>query len=557
MKKIIFIFIIISLLVFPNTKNILVINSYSRDSKWTESQIRGLESSIFNKDYTVYYEYLDISNPNSKKFIGEYANLLKTKYENIDINLIVSTDDSAYNFVINNKKIFNEKVYLIAGGITKKDDEPNRSYLLKSFNLDKNIELIKKQVNENIENIYFVGDSSYEFEGLKEQIMKEINEYPNINFIWLNSDYPESKTQIKNIKNSSAIVHLVYTENYEKIIKDLYADTSIPIYTLYDFYLFPESNILGGYLIDGEALGKELGNMINEFFSSRSVSNKVNNESYSEYKFSLDVAKKLNIKYIPVKSELFSKQIGYIQSRKYEIIFIFVIIIISSITIYHNYKSYKAKKQILEQNNKILELDRELFKTQKEVIASLGQIIENRSKETANHTIRVAKISRLLGELLGFDKEEALSIEIASPLHDVGKIAIPDNILDKPEKLTTEEYEIIKTHAKTGYSILKESEIPILRIAANIAHEHHERWDGKGYPRGIEKEKISIYARITAVADVFDALLSKRSYKNPWTMEEVIEYFKKEKGHSFDPVIVDTFLNNISKVKEIRESFKD
>lgn len=128
--------------------------------------------------------------------------------------------------------------------------------------------------------------------------------------------------------------------------------------------------------------------------------------------------------------------------------------------------------------------------------------------------------------------------------------------MHKPGKLTVEEFDIVKTHAVIGYEILKKSKIHTLNIAANIAHEHHERWDGKGYPRGIKNENINIYARITTVGDIFDALLSRRIYKEPWTIDEVIEYFETEKGKIFDPYIVELFLENIDKVIEIREEAK-
>ena len=203
-----------------------------------------------------------------------------------------------------------------------------------------------------------------------------------------------------------------------------------------------------------------------------------------------------------------------------------------------------------------MELNENLLETQKEIITVLGQIIENRSEETANHTKRVAKISKFIARLLGFSEEDAQLIEIASPLHDVGKIGIPETVLHKPGKLTVEEFDIVKTHAVIGYEILKKSKIHTLNIAANIAHEHHERWDGKGYPRGIKNENINIYARITTVGDIFDALLSRRIYKEPWTIDEVIEYFETEKGKIFDPYIVELFLENIDKVIEIREEAK-
>ena len=265
---------------------------------------------------------------------------------------------------------------------------------------------------------------------------------------------------------------------------------------------------------------------------------------------------KNKIKYTPREAEILFKEISYFESRKYELLAISLLILISGFKIYSNKKDFRVQLQINEKNTEIMELNENLLETQKEIITVLGQIIENRSEETANHTKRVAKISKFIARLLGFSEEDAQLIEIASPLHDVGKIGIPETVLHKPGKLTVEEFDIVKTHAVIGYEILKKSKIHTLNIAANIAHEHHERWDGKGYPRGIKNENINIYARITTVADIFDALLSRRIYKEPWTIDEVIEYFETEKGKIFDPYIVELFLENIDKVIEIREEAK-
>ena len=564
MKKYILLFILVTISIFPYTKNILILNSYSRDTKWTEKQLKGIENTMFNKDNKFYYEYLEYENISNKDYLKKYKELLVSKYKNINIDLVVTTDDYAYEYYKNNKDILKNSPFTIAAGVTKRVFEPNTEYLLKKFDIDKNIELVKKQFKEDrtIKNIYLVIDNSIEGKNIEEYMKKSLKNYENnYNFIWLSHDYDELKNQLKNIKPNSAIFHMLYFKDSSStdadVIRDLYDGLKIPVYAFYDFYLLPKTNTLGGYVIDGEKFGEEIGNMITDYFLYNSINNQENSKDYSLYKFSLDVAENLKVKYIPIKSEVYSKEIGYIKSRKYELLSILIILIISSIIIYNSKKNYKTQKKINAQNKKIWGLNEELFKTQKEIIAALGQIIENRSKETANHTIRVAKISRLLGELIGFDEEEANAIEIASPLHDVGKIAIPDNVLEKTGKLEKEEFEIIKTHSKVGYSILKESNIPVLKIAANIAHEHHERWDGNGYPRGISEDKISIYARITTAADIFDALLSRRVYKEPWTIEQVLQFFKDEKGKIFDPKITDIFLENIDKIIAIRKEFED
>lgn len=203
----------------------------------------------------------------------------------------------------------------------------------------------------------------------------------------------------------------------------------------------------------------------------------------------------------------------------------------------------------------IINLHQEIEDTQKEIIYKIGEIGESRSKETGHHVKRVAGYSKLLALKLGLSLKEAEILEFASPMHDIGKIAIPDAILNKPAILNNEEFEVMRTHAKLGFEMLNNSERTILKASAIIAYEHHERWDGKGYPRRLKGENIHIYGRITAVADVFDALGSKRCYKEAWELDKIIDLFKEERAKQFDPKIIDIFLSNLDEFLEIREKF--
>ncbi|MDM8515017.1 DUF3369 domain-containing protein [Desulfobacterales bacterium HSG16] len=204
-----------------------------------------------------------------------------------------------------------------------------------------------------------------------------------------------------------------------------------------------------------------------------------------------------------------------------------------------------------------IDLNREIVDTQKEVIVTLGEVVENRSKETANHVRRVAEYSYLLGKLAHIDKKEAELLLLAAPLHDVGKIGIPDAILNKPGKLTDQEFEIIKTHTTIGHDILKHSERSIMKTGAIIAMEHHEKWDGSGYPKKIAGENIHIAGRIAGFMDVFDALACRRVYKKAWDLEGIIELIRMEKGKHFDPNLVDIFLENLDRFIEIKNRFPD
>lgn len=200
-------------------------------------------------------------------------------------------------------------------------------------------------------------------------------------------------------------------------------------------------------------------------------------------------------------------------------------------------------------------LNNEIIDTQREVIFTLGEIVETRSKETANHVRRVSEYSYILAIAAGFTEEESEILRLASPMHDIGKIGIPDHILNKPGKLTAEEFDIIKTHTQIGFEILKQSSRKIMKTAATIALQHHERWDGSGYPNGIQGENIHLFGRITSVADVFDALGHKRVYKEAWAEEDIFSYMQEQSGKMFDPQLVQLLFENMDKLKEIKQQY--
>lgn len=205
----------------------------------------------------------------------------------------------------------------------------------------------------------------------------------------------------------------------------------------------------------------------------------------------------------------------------------------------------------------LLLLQEDIVDTQREVIYKMGEIGETRSKETGNHVKRVAEYSRLLAIKAGMSEEEADLLYAASPMHDIGKVGIPDSILTKPGKLDEGEWEVMRSHCDIGFNILKKSERPILKAAAIISYEHHEKWNGSGYPRRLKEEEIHVFGRITAIADVFDALGTKRVYKEAWELDEVLEYFYNESGKHFDPKLTSLFLENMSEFLIIRDKFKD
>lgn len=217
----------------------------------------------------------------------------------------------------------------------------------------------------------------------------------------------------------------------------------------------------------------------------------------------------------------------------------------------------KLRIQNDELEDKVHERTREIEETRLEVVRCLGRASEYKDNETGMHVIRMSKVSQLLAAAVGMSEDDCSLILHASPMHDVGKIGIPDNVLLKPGKLEGEEMEIMKRHSEMGVEILGDHPSPLMEMARQVAITHHEKWDGSGYPRGLSGKDIPLVGRITALADVFDALTSERPYKDAWSIEDAISLIKEQSGKHFDPELVEIFLQCIDEICEVRNKYRD
>ncbi len=199
----------------------------------------------------------------------------------------------------------------------------------------------------------------------------------------------------------------------------------------------------------------------------------------------------------------------------------------------------------------------ELRETRLQIVQRLGLAAEYKDNETGLHVIRMSHYSRVLALAAGFSEAQAEELLNAAPMHDVGKIGIPDAVLRKPGKLDGEEWEVMKQHAQIGADIIGEHPSGLLRMAREIALNHHEKWDGSGYPRGIGGAEIPVEARIIAIADVFDALTSERPYKKAWPVEEAVQLLREQSGRHFDPELVGLFLGQLPAILEIKERWAE
>ena len=225
------------------------------------------------------------------------------------------------------------------------------------------------------------------------------------------------------------------------------------------------------------------------------------------------------------------------------------------LSLHMHHKGVLRRSEELEKA--VADATRRILEREQETLFRLAKAGEYRDADTGNHVLRMARFSRLIAEGMGLDENRCSLIEMAAPMHDIGKIGIPDNILLKPGKLTHEEFAIMKTHTSIGYHILKNSHSKFINLGSEIALSHHERYDGSGYPNSLQGKAIPLDARIVAVADVFDSLTSERPYKKAWSNQEALEYVCNNKGTHFDPGCVDAFMLQFSKISLTQQQLQD
>jgi len=218
-------------------------------------------------------------------------------------------------------------------------------------------------------------------------------------------------------------------------------------------------------------------------------------------------------------------------------------------------KAMKNQNKILD--GMVKERTKELNDTRLEVIRRLGRAAEYRDDMTGFHIIRMSRYSQLLALAAGMDEDEAERLLNASPMHDIGKIGIPDNVLLKPGKLDADEWKIMQTHVNIGVEILSGSDSELMDMAAEVAQNHHEKWDGSGYPCALSGEDIPLTGRVVAVADVFDALTTERPYKDAWPIEKAVEFLKDQSGKHFEPRLVELFVEILPDILAIREQYSE
>lgn len=552
---------------------ILVLHSYDPAYHWTKDLQTGIDSALLssNKEVKLSIEYMDSKRNLSPEYLDSFKRYFANKYRHYQFDGVIVTDDNAANFFLELYPEGMGNTPVVAVGINnaqfKASSLSNRSKVFYSKdNIDSNLTLIKRIVPD-VKQIYLFHDLTTSGKLLSTQIKQEhansvVSHIPLLEVTDLSLN--EAKDFAKTLESNDVILlthfntqldeNIYYT--YNQVSAALGQASNAPIFVLWNFYL--RNGVLGGHVNDSKKLGElAVESLSQDLDLGVRSSDKLNTSYRPLLDYNALVKHNISTKLLPENTLLLNKPVTIWQENRNAIIVIVTIIVVLLLVILLQGAWIRNKQMIAKHTKKILALRNKTLAVQKEMILMLGEAIETRSGETGNHVKRVAKMSALLGKLYGLSHREVEMLEIVSPMHDVGKIGIPETILEKPGKLDSQEWKVMQTHTTIGYKMLSKSEGELFSLASFVAHEHHERWDGNGYPNGLSGENIHVFARLTALVDVFDALLSKRCYKEPWEVVDVIDLIQKEAGKQFDPIMSSLLLDNLDDFVDLRNCYPD
>lgn len=552
-------------------KRVLVLHSYEPSYQWTNDIQNGIEEGFdqTNSEVKLSIEYLDAKRVHSDGYFQRMANYLQLKYQDYKFDGVIISDDAALQFAKRYLANGERSTPLVAVGINNTEATLDTlstfgSILFEQDKVIENIKLIIK-LRPQIKNLYYLTDRSMTSELVHTRVVEEMSKFPQINLIELRDiTLVDAANKLANVSPNDAVLLTHFNteaeqghyHSYQEVAHVIGAKSVAPVFVLWEMYL-EEPGILGGFLNRSKQYGHEAAELMASKLGLSMT--KAKNEMISEAVLDFTAIQKYGIsRYdIPKSAHIINAPPPAVKVNIKLLLFACALIVLLSLVIVSQFMTIRQRKEIDRKNRKIVTLQKRTLSVQKEMIHVLGEAIECRSGETGQHVKRVARLSSTLAEFCGLSHREVEMIEIISPMHDVGKISVPESILDKEGKLSPQEWEVMKQHTVKGYELLNNREGEITKLAAIIAHEHHERWDGTGYPNGLKGEEIHLFARIVAIADVFDALLSERCYKRAWTIEEVIELFKREQGKHFDPALCQLVLDNLDDFIEVRFLFPD
>ncbi|PTP15286.1 phosphodiesterase [Vibrio sp. 10N.286.51.C3] len=552
-------------------KRILVLHSYEPSYQWTADFQKGIDSAFSQSrtEVKLSIEYLDSKRIHSSDYYGSLSNYLQIKYAGYEFDGVIATDDNAANFLESLGALIDRSTPVVAVGINDTSTDmyavsDRATVLYENDQIDVNIKLISK-LRPNLKNLYFVNDYSVTSELIHNEMNRMMAEFPNINLIEIRDLSLEHTSQfLEGISADDAVLLSHYNtelkqgvyHTYQEIADTLSKASAAPVFALWQFYI--SGDVLGGYVNHSQSMGEEAVDALDKYLPL-GFAEPLTPGDNKRFVFNYPAMKRYGISAnaLPDEAVFINEPSSFIRKNFQLLMGLSMVIAGLSLIILMQFVTLRQKKELANKNKRILKLQKQTLNIQKDMIHVLGEAIETRSGETGNHVKRVAKLSSLLAKYRGLSHREVEMIEIISPMHDVGKISVPESILDKPGKLTDQEWEVMKLHTTAGYNLLKSGAGDITNLAAIIANEHHERWDGTGYPNGKVGDEIHLFARITAVADVFDALLSARCYKEQWPLDMVVDFFERECGYQFDPQLTKLLLKHLPEFVAIRDSYPD
>ncbi|MBT9241353.1 MULTISPECIES: HD domain-containing phosphohydrolase [Vibrio] len=552
-------------------KRILVLHSYEPSYQWTADFQKGIDSAFSQSQTEVKLsiEYLDTKRVHSSEYYDSLADYLQAKYAGYKFDGVIATDDNAANFLESLSALIDRATPIVAAGINDISTDmyavsDRATVLYENDQIDVNIKLISK-LRPNLKNLYFINDYSVTSELIRKDISRIMADFPSINLVEIRDlSLKQTSEFLKRVSADDAVLLSHYNteldqgvyHTYQEVAETLSASSAAPVFALWQFNIV--GDVLGGYVNHSRSMGEEAVSALDKYVPLNFSTPLVPGDN-KRFVFNYPALKKFGIgdNVLPTGSVIVNEPSSFLEKNFQLLLGLIMVITGLSVIIVMQFITLRQKKELAKKNKRILALQKQTLNVQKDMIHVLGEAIETRSGETGNHVKRVAKLSALLAKYRGLSHREVEMIEIISPMHDVGKISVPESILDKPGKLTDQEWDVMKLHTTAGYNLLKSGAGDITNLAAIIANEHHERWDGAGYPNGKLGEQIHLFARITAVADVFDALLSARCYKDPWPLEMVIDLFERECGYQFDPQLTKLLLKHLPEFVAIRDSYPD
>ena len=551
-------------------KILLILHSYAPDYAWTRQLHQGIISVLANEKISMRYrvEYMDTKNFINDEYLDRLLEMYKVKYADTHFDAIVVTDNNALNFISKHKEELFPGIKIVAAGINSISvlpvDLENIHIIIEKVAYGRTLEQALR-INPDVENIYIIVDDTTTGRALKNEMAYELVPYRQRYTVrFLPQDSIENLEEFLSHRTDKDLVYVLtyFRDATGRVFTDLEATlrlaraSTVPIYVSWDFQM--ESGALGGCLVSAASHGEKAASVLLDLWRGKAVSGIIENgDELNRCIFDYNVLVRFGISEDRLFPEtiLLHKPLSFYEKHrqvlKVSALFIAVLTVIISLLV----MNLKKQRIINMKNTAIIKLDRELIETQQELVLTLGEVIEVRSRETANHVKRVAKTSRLLANQIGLSTQEVEMLESISPMHDVGKIGIEETILHKAGKLNSKEFDRMKEHTLIGYDILHCSDRQFFIAASIIAHQHHERWDGKGYPQGLKGEDIHIFARITKLVDVYDALMNERVYKKPWPSDKTLHFIRQEKGKMFDPALVDIFFENIDAIQAIQENY--